>query len=279
MWISEVAFRAPENAHNGYGADRVETISHQDLDSFLQDFYAPANALLTVSGSFDRAYVVEQIYEAFAGIDKPLASAGPVLTAEPDLTEDRLLRRHDPHAPHPATAIAFRAPSATGLTRELLATTMLADNLVDDPLGRLDRRLGPSTGVTDLGSYVGLFANPFGGRAPLPWIVEALHSSTLTADQLVAEIRDELTAIAQAGPTQDEVNHTARRTAAQMWRAQDQTLGRLLLLGAVELLHGTCETALNLPAQILTITPDEVRAAASFLAQQHVAVLTLEEKQ
>ncbi|EMF02020.1 insulinase family protein [Streptomyces mobaraensis NBRC 13819 = DSM 40847] len=279
MWISEIAFNAPENTHNGYGVDRVETLTPQQLDHFLQKFYAPANAVLTVSGSFDQASIADQIHEAFGAISKRFERSEDSPVADPPLAEDRFLRRSDPHAPHPATAIAFRAPEAARPTRELLAAVVLADVLVDDPLGRLDRRLCPTTGVTDLGTYIGLFGNPFDGRAPLPWIIEALHAETITPQQLVTEIRDELATIARTGPSQDEVARTARRLASQMWRSQDQPLGRLLLVGSMELLHGAAEAVQELPLQILTVTPEEVGAVAPFLAQQHVAVLSLEAAQ
>jgi predicted Zn-dependent peptidase len=61
------------------GQTGVETLSGQDLADFLQDFYAPANALLAVSRSSNRTQVIKQVDEFFAGVRMKPGTARPAL--------------------------------------------------------------------------------------------------------------------------------------------------------------------------------------------------------
>ncbi|GHD81391.1 M16 family metallopeptidase [Streptomyces goshikiensis] len=290
MWLGKAAYTLPSHSHNGYGAQRVETLSRADVEQFIADHYAPGSAILTVSGSFYSDHMKRLVEKIFGGIggsdsrtetDRRIAitqskSAHSVPAEEPPLPSDRTLVRHDAHAPHPATAVVFRAPADRGLTHELLAAVVLADILADHPLGRLDRMTAARGDISEVGSYLGLFGNPLDGRAPLPFVVEMFHGQELNAPAVLAMVRRALADIAADGVGQEEVTRTAHRIAAQLWRTQDQLMGRTLMLGSIELIHSDAASALSLPRTLLDVTAAEVRAVAAALLDQNAAVLALE---
>ncbi|MET9293141.1 insulinase family protein [Streptomyces sp. NPDC003077] len=253
-----------------------------DVEQFAATYYVPSRAVLTVSGSVDSRHMRALIEKNFGRIRShaPFSvlegRAAATVEEEPELDADRVMAHRDPHAPHPATAIAFRAPVRRGISRNLLAAVLLADILVNHPLGRLDRVADERGGITEVASYLGLFGNPFDGRNPLPFVVEVFHQKDLSTTDAVAMVRHTLAGIANEGLEQGEVTRTARRIAAQMWRTQDQVMGRALMTGSIELIHGDSAKVLDLPHTLLQITAAEVRAVARDLLAQKVAVLTLE---
>ncbi|MFJ2821526.1 M16 family metallopeptidase [Streptomyces toxytricini] len=287
MWIGEAAYTLPHHRHNGYGAERVESLTPTDVAEFLTSHYAPDSAVLTVSGSFEPEKMVRTIREIFDGIPESGSSVNARRSVrergnsscpaeEPLPVRNTVLVRRDPHAPYPATAVTWRAPAGPGLTRELLAAVVLADILVDHPVGRLDRRAAAHDAVKEVGSYLGLFGNPFDGRAPLPFVVEVFHGPELDPPAVVEFARLALTEIAEHGIDQAEVTRTARRIATQVWRTQDQIMGRTLMLGSIELIHGAAAGVSELPAALAEVTAADVCSVARDLLAQQTATLTLE---
>ncbi len=96
-WISlpPVAFDTFPNAHNGYGDfTELAAASLDDAEDFFDKFYAPGNAVLTVTGDFDPAEALTFVERYFGDIPARAVPA-PGSFAEPVRSQERRERITD----------------------------------------------------------------------------------------------------------------------------------------------------------------------------------------
>ncbi|MFJ4827643.1 M16 family metallopeptidase [Streptomyces bacillaris] len=268
-------YRTFPNAHNGYGAFHdLEQATVEECETFFADHYAPANAVLTVSGSFDPGQATAFVERHFAGIPYR-EPAAPAPLAEPHPADELHGVHRDGHAPLPAVALGYRLPDPAGRTDDYLAHMILASVLASTPDTRLPRRLqGEHSLVTGVQAACGLFG-PLQARDPDTFqVVATLHGHTATED-LLAAVDEELASLAAHGPSEDELARATARASARTARAYDSLLTSTRHLGSFELLHGRAELVRELPGRLAAVGPEAVVRAARRLGPGSRAVLSL----
>src|ERR671938_1183438 len=106
-WIDlwQNAFQNWANSHNGYGDLKdINAATLEDVRSFFKTYYAPNNAVLTISGAVDTEAVKKMVEKHFGNIPAQPAPPRPDLT-EPAQAKDKRLSQTDRLANLPALAI------------------------------------------------------------------------------------------------------------------------------------------------------------------------------
>ena len=263
------------NSHNGYG-DFVdlESSTVADARGFFDRYYAPGNAVLSVSGDVDAAQVFAWAEQHFGDIPAREVPARPSFS-EPLPTEQRRAVDHDALAPAPAVAIAWRVPDPADLTT-YLPYVVLAEVLTDGDASRLqERMLLQDRSATSISGYLGLLGDPLDARDPTPFLLEVHHPEQTPVDVVLATVDGELARLAADGLTPGELERTVARMTARYLREVDSVLGRATTMAVFEQQRDRAELLNELPGLLREVTAAQVQAAAATLTPQTATVLEL----
>jgi zinc protease len=271
-----LAFDTFPNAHNGYGDfTHLEEATLEDAADFYASYYTPANAVLVVVGDCDPDEVAALAERHFGGIEGGSAIVHGAY-GEPAPAEERRRAVDDPLVPQPAFAAGYRVPDPVGALDDFAAYVTLAHVLADGDASRLvSRLLHRDRCVTDVSCMMGTFgSDTFSMRDPMLLQVVVFHPGVADTDRLLAAVDEELSRLAETGPTAEELERVAASVAAGHWRGLDELLGRAVGLASVEVVH-RAELVGELPERLAAVTPDAVGAAAADLLAQHRCVYEL----
>jgi predicted Zn-dependent peptidase len=275
LQIPPVLFESFANTHDGYGSFvDLEAATLEDAQSFFDRYYAPGNAVLAIAGDVDPEQVMVWVEEQFGDIPSRKVSAPPAF-AEPQLTEERRSLVHDPLAPAPALALAWRTPDPKNLAT-FLPYVVLVEVLTDGDASRLQERLLLKDRIaTSVGGYLGIMGDPLDARDPTPLLLEVHHAPEVAAETVITAIDEEIDRLATAGLDQDEVDRTVARMTARYLRDVDPVLGRATHAAVFEQQRGRAELLNELPGLLAGVTAAQVKKAAGALRRDNRAVLEL----
>ncbi len=278
-WITlpPVLYDTFPNAHNGYGDfSELEAATVDDCAAFFDVYYAPGNAVLTVSGDFQVDAAVELVHRHFDDVPARPVPTRPSF-AEPPPDRERRYRHPDPLAPLPALAIGYRLPDPTAGFDGYLAYEVLCAVLSDGDSSRLEQRLVHTDAlVTDIGARCGLFGAPLDARDPDTLNITAMYPSNVDVNRVLDVTDEEIARLAADGPDPDELARITARWAATLFRENDRLVSRTMAIGAFELLHGRAELVAELPAMVVAMGSEQVANAAAALRPDSRAVLIVE---
>ncbi|MGH3695496.1 MAG: M16 family metallopeptidase [Pseudonocardiaceae bacterium] len=278
-WITlpPVLYDTFPNAHNGYGDfSELEAATVDDCAAFFDVYYAPGNAVLTVSGDFAVEAALELVHRHFDDVPARPVPARPSF-AEPPPDRERRHSYPDAHAPLPALALGYRLPDPAAGFDDYLAYEVLAAVLVDGDSSRLEQRLVHTDAlVTEIGSGCGLFGAPLDARDPDTFTISAIHPAGVDVEAVLSATDEEIARLAADGPEPDELARITARWAATLFREHDRLVTRTMAIGAFELLHGRAELIAELPAMVAVMGPEQVAKAAAGLQPDSRAVLIVE---
>ncbi len=275
-WIDlpPVMFDSFNNAHNGYGSFvDLESATVDDAQDFFNIFYAPANALLSVTGDFEVARITSLIETHFGGIKKRKAPKVPdVGEARP--TSERRAVRFDAMAPMPALAVGYRVPDPIKAVAQFLATVVLIEVLTDGEGSRLHQRLVKQDRVAShVGGMIGTFGDPFDVRDPTMLQLLAYHPGG-TAEQVLSAADEEIDRIAQDGLDDEEVERVQTSLVSAHLRRLDNLLQRSQFMATLEQQRKRAELVNEIPELLVAVEADAVVAAAQeWLRPESRAVL------
>ncbi|HEY8452338.1 MAG: pitrilysin family protein [Micromonosporaceae bacterium] len=264
--LPPVMFDTFPNAHDGYGsfAD-LEAATLEEAVEFFETYYAAGNAVLSVAGDFDPDHARTLVERHFGDVPARPAPPRPNFD-EPDLTAARHDSYVDRHAPVPAVAAAWRVPDPIGQRAAYLPYPVLAEVLTDGDASRLVQRLEHRDQlVTSVGGYIGFMGEPFGVRHPTALVVQAHLRPGGSVSPVLDAIDEELERLATDGLPEAELKRTLARMAARFLRSTDEMMGRSLIVGVLELLHGDPDLVNRLPHLLGEVTVEQVAAAAATL--------------
>lgn len=276
IYLPPVLFDTFANSHNGYGGfEDLESATTDDAKDFFKRYYAPANAVLAVTGDLDVDETLALIEKHFGDIRKRSAPKRPSF-AEPPLTAERRDTHADPHAPVPAVALGYRVPDPVGRLDELLAALLLTEVLTDGDASRLQRRLVHQDRlVTDIEAYIGEFGDPFDERDPTALTISAHYPPSTKLADVLRVVDEELAKVVDDGLARGELDRVRTRLVSVLVRGLDAVLSRTLEFAKFELLHGRAELIADLPERLAAVSAADVRRAAAALRPDNRAVLEL----
>ncbi|MBA8823014.1 putative Zn-dependent peptidase [Saccharopolyspora lacisalsi] len=278
-WIllPPVLYSTFANAHNGYGDfTDLERATVDDCAAFFDTFYAPGNAVLTLTGDFDVDQATELVHKHFGDVPGRSVTERPSF-GEPFPAQQLHDHHPDPHAPLPAVALGYRLPDPVHELDGYLANVVLASVLSDGDSSRLQQRMVHRDSlVVDIQAGCGLMGAPLDARDPDTFTVTAIHTPEAGSERVIGAVDEELDRLASEGPDADELARVTARWSAGLHREHDRLVSRTLDLGSAELIHGRAELISELPGRVDGITTQDVAAAAKALRPDARAVLELE---
>ncbi len=277
-WITlpPVLFETFANAHDGYGAfEDLRAATVADCADFFEQYYTPANAVLTLGGDFDPEQAEELIHRHFDDVPGRPAPVRPSF-AEPAPTSQREADVADPLAPVPALAVGWRLPDPVGELRDYLAHVLLGSILSEGEDSRLQSEVVAKTQLaTEMWAGPGLMGGPLDARDPDVFVLGAIHPAAVAWSTVVEAADEQIAAIAADGPRDEEIARAAARFVGSLYRESDSIGARTRNLGSLELLHGRAELLSEIPVLIEQLDGGEIAAAASSLAPDRRAVLRI----
>ncbi len=199
LTLPPVLYESWANAHDGYGSFvDLESATLEDARDFFDQYYAPGNAVLAVSGDFDVDQALERVHHHFDPVPKRAVPPRPDFD-EPAPTSERRAEQHDADAPAPAVALGWRVPDPADLAA-YLPYVVLSAALATGDASRLRRRLVQDDRLaTDVGCHLGLMEDAWDVRNPCAFVLEAHHPADVPTDKVVAAVDEELDRLATDG--------------------------------------------------------------------------------
>ncbi|HUQ40270.1 MAG TPA: pitrilysin family protein [Acidimicrobiales bacterium] len=271
--LPEVMFKGFNNSHNGYGSFvDLESATVADAEDFFQRYYAPANAVLAVTGDLDVVKTTALIERHFGDITArpkpPMAD-----TAEALPTKERRRTVTDAMAPSPMVAMGYRVPDPLARFDEYMAMAVLCEVLTDGEAGRLTQRLVKKDRTAiQMGGFLGPFGDPFEARDPTMLQIVAFYPGG-EPDPLLDAIDSEIEAVAE-GISEDEVRSVGTRMAARYLGSIDSIMQRGLTVAVLEQQRGRGELVNEIPAAFMDVSAEAVaKVAAEWTRPKYRAVL------
>jgi zinc protease len=265
LTLPAVLFETFPNAHDGYGAfAELESATVADARDFFSRYYAPGNAVLSVSGDVDPDEVMTLGERHFGDIARRKVP-GRASFAEPAPTSERRREDVDPQAHAPAVGLAWRVPDPADLTA-YLPYVALSGVLGAGDASRLTRRLvQEDRTATDAESHVAFMGNPMDVREPTALLVDVRLPEGGDPDAVVRAVDEELAALAGDGVPPEELRRVLARASAELHQQADNVMDRTLAAASYEQQRGRAELVWEVPDLLAAVTPEQVTAAAATL--------------
>jgi predicted Zn-dependent peptidase len=265
--INEMIYRNFANAHSTIGSmEHLDDATVEDVQEFFRIYYAPNNAVLVISGSFEPD-TAKQLVETYFG-DIPSQPGPPELdVSEPAEVAQTYREWEDKLAPFPAFLIGWKIPKRR--SSEFNALYLAGKLLYDGESSRLYQKL-----VKGDESVIQLFGFTDERRGPSSIFVGAIPKPEKDLSRIRDIIMTEIRNVAEVGPTADEmqklhnqlINDAVRMRQSSMTRAQ-QIAEYALYDGDPKLINTDLE-------EFLSVTPEQIRnAVQNFLNTENRALL------
>jgi zinc protease len=276
--VPQLANKNWYNAHNFYGdLGDLDAATLADVQQFFRTYYAPNNAALVVSGSFDPAQVKGWVAKYFEAIPRADVPPLPDLT-EPPQTEEQWKTAQDKLATRPALAVAYHMPPRG--SPEFWAMALIQQILVAGRDSRLYQELVQKRGLTgEVEGGANLLGNQFDYQGPMLWMAYCFHDADHPAKELVAAIDTAIEPL-RTTPVDAATLERARVKARSAYYSDLERFsgfGRADLLASYALFDGDAAAVNRIEPSLLAVTPELVqKTAADWLRPTNRTVVELQ---
>jgi predicted Zn-dependent peptidase len=278
LTVPQLANRNWYNAHNFYGdLGDLDAATLEDVQQFFKTYYAPNNAVLVVSGSFDAAQVKGWVARYFEGIPRAEVPPIPDLT-EPKQTEEQWKTVDDKLAQRPALAVAYHMPPRG--SPEYWAMALIQQILVAGPDSRMYQELVQKRGLTgEVEGGANLLGNQFDYQGPMLWMAYLFHDAAHSPKEIVSAIDAAIEPLRQA-PVDTATLERARLKARSAYYSDLDRLfgfGRADLLASLALFDNDAAEVNRIEPSLLAVTPELIqRTAQEWLRPTNRTVVALQ---
>ena len=236
------------------------------VQEFFDTYYAPNNAVLSISGDFDPKEAMRLVQKYFGDIParerKPFVEPPP-----PNQTEERTETMYDPNATLPAFHIAYHIPP--NRTPDHYALEMLAMVLGDGESSRLYQSLVKKREICQ-----DIAVGTDDRRGPDLFSVWAVMSSGHPPKEAQEVIYAELRRIAKRGITAREIEKAKNRMRASFVFGLQSNMARAMHLAEFELYWGDANLLLlELDHYLAVSRADIQRVAKKYFTPRNRTVL------
>jgi zinc protease len=267
--LISMMYRNFANSHSTIGSmEDLDDATVEDVQEFFRIYYAPNNAVMVISGAFDRATAKALVEKYFGGIpSQPLPPALDV--SEPEEVSENYQEYVDKLAPLPAFLMGWKIPARR--TREFHALYLAGKLLYDGESSRLYQRL-----VKGEESVTQLFGFTDERRGPSGIMIGAIPKPGKDLDEIrrtiVAEIRD----LAANGPSESELEKLRNQLINDEVRSRESSLSRAQSIAEYALYDGDPSIVNQEIRELLGITGDDIKGAADkYLNTENRALLDI----
>lgn len=265
--LNSMIYKNFANAHSTIGSmEDLEAATVEDVQEFFRVYYAPNNAVLVVSGSFDTAEaksLIEKYFATIAAQPVPPAldvSEPPEIALKAQTYEDKL-------APFPAFIDGWKVPPRQ--TPEFHALYLAGKLLYDGDSSRLYQKL-----VKGDESVIQIFGFTDERRGPSSVIIGAIPKPGKDVQQIRGQIYAEIEQLAAEGPSADEIQKLRNQLINDEVRVRQSSLARAQRIAEFALYDGAPELVNRELEELLQITREQIRdAVAKYLNTDNRAQL------
>jgi zinc protease len=267
--INEMIYKNFANAHSTIGSmEDLDEASVDDVKDFFRVYYAPNNAVLSISGAFDPEKAKELVEMYFGDISsQPLPAELDV--AEPPEVANVYREWEDKLAPFPAFLLGWKIPKRR--TPEFNALYLAGKTLYDGDSSRLYQKL-----VKGDESVIQLFGFTDERRGPSSIFIGAIPKPDKDLSKIRDVIMHEINDIAQFGPDPNEMQKVHNQLVNDAVRTRQSSMSRAQQIAEFALYDGD-PTLINKDLEeLIAVTPDQIRAAvAKYLNTGNRALLDI----
>lgn len=265
--LNSMIYKNFANSHSTIGSmEDLDDATVDDVQEFFRVYYAPNNAVLTLSGSFDPS-TAKELIESYFG-DIPAQPKPPSIdVTEPTEVGENYREWHDPLAPLPAFLLGWKIPPRR--SPEYYALYLAGKLLYDGDSSRLYQKL-----VKGDESVVQLFGFTDERRGPSSIFIGAIPKPEQDLSQIRATIMIEIEDIAAHGPTAEEMQKLHNQLINDAVRMRQSSMTRAQQISEFALYDGDPHFVNTELDELLAIRPDQIRKAVSeFLDTENRALL------
>lgn len=252
----------------------LDAATLDDVKGFFKTYYAPNNAVLTVSGDFNTKQAKQWISQYFGPI--PRQADPPRINAdEPSRFTAGERRKTLSDKLAPQTRIQQGFVTVAGNDPDYYALTILGDILYSGRTSRLYRALIDTSIATSTG------AGPSEGRGPGLFTISATLPPGKTGPDAVASVEailnSEVEKIAQNGVTQEEVDKAIRANRVALAGSYRTSLARASALSLYAVYFNDPNRVNTLAENLTKVTTKDVQAVAKkYLTKNNRSVVIVE---
>lgn len=247
--LTEMVYKNFANSHSTIGSmEDLDDATVEDVQEFFRVYYAPNNAVLVISGSFENEKTKELVEKYFGTI--PSQPLPPSLDVdEPEEVAENYREWEDGLAPLPAFLMGWKIPARR--TPEFNALYLAGKLLYDGESSRLYQKL-----VKGDESVIQLFGFTDERRGPSGVAIGAIPKPEKDLSKIRETIMHEISDIANNAPRAEEmlklrnqlIKSTVRMRQSSMSRAQ-QIAEHALYDGNPNLINSELDELLEISAE------------------------------
>lgn len=265
--INEMIYKNFSNSHSTIGSmEHLDDATVEDVQEFFRIYYAPNNAVIVLSGSFDPATAKDLIQTYFGDIASQ--SLPPELdVSEPAEVASIYQEWEDKLAPFPAFLIGWKIPQRR--TPEFYALYLAGKVLYDGESSRLYQKL-----VKGDESVIQLFGFTDERRGPSSIFIGAIPKPDKDLSKIREAIMKEIIDLSTHGPTPSDMEKIENQLVNDSVRHRQSSMSRAQQIAEFALYDGDPQLINSELAELLSVTPDQIKmAAAHYLNTPNRALL------
>jgi zinc protease len=271
------AFDSYPNAHDAYGsfAD-LDAATVGDVRAFFDRYYAPNNAVLAITGDLEPKVVFAKAQQYFGHLPRAERVPMPNLEERPQ-TAERHVVIVDKMAQIPATVIGYRMPARTSPDAIVAAVAgeLLHDGDASRLYGTLVRDKQVATRLRGGLNFDG--GGPFAFNGPALMVSYLFSPDRVPENDLLAVYDSAIKELSTKGPTTEELERVTTKMRSDWYEELATPLWRSAVLARTVLFEGSAESLSNVPKQIASVTPADIRTfATKYLRRENRTVVRVE---
>jgi predicted Zn-dependent peptidase len=252
--LNEMIYKNFANSHSTIGsmAD-LDAATVKDVQDFFRIYYAPNNAVLVISGSFEPSEAKSLVEKYFGTISSQPKPASIDVT-EPTEVAEKSRTLEDKLAPLPAFIDGFKIPARN--TKEFKALYLAGKLLYDGESSRLYQKL-----VKGDESVIQIFGNTDERRGPSSIIIGALPKPDKDVTKIREQINAEIKNMATNGPSAEEMKKLQNQLINDSIRGRQSSMSRAMQIAEFALYDGDPNLVNKELDELLSISAEEIRLA------------------
>jgi predicted Zn-dependent peptidase len=257
------------NAHSTIGSmEDLDAATVEDCQNFFRTYYAPNNAVLVISGSFENE-TARELIEKYFGTIEGQATPPALDVSEPIEVSETYKLYQDKLAPLPAFLMGWKIPPRR--TNEHYALYLAGKLLYDGESSRLYQKL-----VKGEESVTQLFGFTDERRGPSGIMIGAIPKPEKDLDQIRTNIINEIKDLATNGPTEEEIKKLHNQLINDEVRSRQSSLMRSQTLAEYTLYDGDPTLINNEIEKLLAIDAKQIKEAVdTFLNTENRSLLDI----
>ncbi len=237
--------------------NEIKGYEWEDVKSFYDNWYAPNNAILVISGDVTLDQIKPMVAKTYGQL-KPKEFKERTRPEVPPLKSDTIMRLEHQSINQPSFQKLYIAPSSTQNKKDSLALEILQEIMSSGPTTRLYKSLvvEQKKAISVSFSYSGSALN-YGTM----WISGA-PADDVNSEELIALIDTEIENVIANGVEESEVSSAIQRLQDQAVFARDSLSGPAMIFGRALTTGNTIDDVENWVEDIATVTKEDVQAVA-----------------